>query len=860
MRAELGELEIELENVEEQFPGFKELNFCVNQDNCRYVYFIDKFFAKDAAKGVWQFDPMSQEKNFLIPAAGFATDKLNFQQILWANENYLILGTDLYSRDSDEDVHGFQVHFLEIKNGLLKCLSSISYDFNETTMVSVLSKKMMVLFGDPVKDSIVLWAIKNDGSTLSKINIKAEKESSDLCTLSSSGDFGKRSVSSIILSTLKFVEEQAVIATCNYPHKIIRWNIVNGQLHKSWEFLEKKMYAYRVSPFQQCTMSVHSDLIILLDQEENNTIIPVNIENGKLMDKIPIPPEIKCKVSILRRISEDRILLAGGGDSFSMGIYNIRTQECTHLFPLQIFTFGHPKKFIILSPTLFLSYDDDKILLWRAGENRSLSYHTNVFQSLEAPLPFIVSLKNGDFFVVNNSLTQLLAKKYSSRREISQVEQALTIRIKNFSDPIKINILERAYGAIVLARLVAQRKLVRDVAIRILSFILSGHETKEQLKNIGPYSGELFSCFQQVVSIQYIRIPAKKITLESMNDEAEKARKIRHPICETSQRKPSGKITSKSSKDFSIFCTQGDRDYQQDRAFHTEINCIEYAPETIGQALFNTGIDVGVEALTTNYMGGSTGTFCFVQENKLFLSQLGDSSAFLITFENENFNTQRLTSIHTALAEKERIEKAGGQICFKENDFRIGNLAVSRSFGDSQMYDDVRLPGFTFEPSISYSKFNPNAENYLLLCSDGVTDELDIETIALILFTHRTSSDLTEMNKLMHAWACLNGGDDNKTSILVKLNPSDKKGHLFGVCDGHRDSDTAIEVSEHFPEVFQKNLLKEPTNFSGVSIRISNRFNKLFNCREKILVPNDDNQIKPDFEKKVTESEKQLKI
>jgi len=326
------------------------------------------------------------------------------------------------------------------------------------------------------------------------------------------------------------------------------------------------------------------------------------------------------------------------------------------------------------------------------------------------------------------------------------------------------------------------------------------------------------------------RIPFTKITQESMKQAAEKARSAKdaYEIYEgPSELGDTYYWDNDNSLEHAYYLnrTIGARMHQEDVGFGITIEEEWVSNEVAGQALFNAGIEFGVSCLADkkNVKVGSTATACYVNKHSILTLQEGDSAAFLISIKNGRINAQRLTEIHSPNEEKNRIMAAGGKVIRG----KLGHLAISRSFGDAFMYekgpdDTVKSGGFTFEPSISLCEFDKEAENYLFLCTDGICAAMgmNIDKVMEILIQYRGDKDFFEKcSDAIHEKAS-KGGDDNRASLLVKLNPGAKKGALFGVADGHGGVEIADNFRDSFHEFFSHNLRKKPEHFPGLSLTV----------------------------------------
>ena len=102
---------------------------------------------------------------------------------------------------------------------------------------------------------------------------------------------------------------------------------------------------------------------------------------------------------------------------------------------------------------------------------------------------------------------------------------------------------------------------------------------------------------------------------------------------------------------------------------------------------------------------------------------LGDCR-LVILYKNNKFNTLTIDHKPDEVNEKIRISKMGGII--KKDDegtYRIGDLAVSRSFGDGD-----NAPYISQVPDIYYKKITPNTK-YIVMACDGLWDVINNEEL-----------------------------------------------------------------------------------------------------------------------------------
>ena len=111
------------------------------------------------------------------------------------------------------------------------------------------------------------------------------------------------------------------------------------------------------------------------------------------------------------------------------------------------------------------------------------------------------------------------------------------------------------------------------------------------------------------------------------------------------------------------------------------------------------------------------------KQHKLWVLNTGDSR--IIKCNNRNI-AEQLSQDHkpNEPSEKLRIEQLGGVVTKAYNDdYRIGNLAVSRSFGDLDC-----VPYVTHMPSIYNYSIN-NGDKFIIIGCDGVWDVLSNQDV-----------------------------------------------------------------------------------------------------------------------------------
>lgn len=116
-------------------------------------------------------------------------------------------------------------------------------------------------------------------------------------------------------------------------------------------------------------------------------------------------------------------------------------------------------------------------------------------------------------------------------------------------------------------------------------------------------------------------------------------------------------------------------------------------------------------------MNGSTAVVGIIVEDKLYMSNIGDSEACLVSDIDGDLQIQELTVAHKASDpdEKKRIEGLGGHVFFGRV---FGTLAVSRSFGDSKFKKPKTAQNFvSWEPALACYDITPNHTYvFVLIC------------------------------------------------------------------------------------------------------------------------------------------------
>jgi serine/threonine protein phosphatase PrpC len=158
---------------------------------------------------------------------------------------------------------------------------------------------------------------------------------------------------------------------------------------------------------------------------------------------------------------------------------------------------------------------------------------------------------------------------------------------------------------------------------------------------------------------------------------------------------------------------------------------------------------------------GTTMTVALVEQDRVIFGHVGDSRAYLIR-EGE---IEQLTDDHSLVAELVR----SGRLSPEEAESHPQRSVITRAVGTEA---DVDVDTFSIEPE---------AGDLFLICSDGLTDMVDDETIIRAVEKHRENLD--EAAKALVGAANRVGGEDNITVVF------------FEVTDGERLEDTAVTAA-----------------------------------------------------------------
>jgi len=179
-------------------------------------------------------------------------------------------------------------------------------------------------------------------------------------------------------------------------------------------------------------------------------------------------------------------------------------------------------------------------------------------------------------------------------------------------------------------------------------------------------------------------------------------------------------------------------------------------------------------------MGTTMTVALFHADGSISLGHVGDSRAYLL----RDANLEQLTDDHSLVAELVRR----GELSPEEAEVHPQRSVITRALGTDP---DVDVDTFTVQAAEG---------DVFLLCSDGLTTMVDVETITGLVARNR--SDLHAAARALIREANDRGGDDNITTVL------------FEVAEGDPDDETVEAVA--YPED-EDTLHPEPAAPTGVA-------------------------------------------
>jgi PPM family protein phosphatase len=158
---------------------------------------------------------------------------------------------------------------------------------------------------------------------------------------------------------------------------------------------------------------------------------------------------------------------------------------------------------------------------------------------------------------------------------------------------------------------------------------------------------------------------------------------------------------------------------------------------------------------------GSTVVALFNQHKNYQIAWVGDSRAYLWTASRNGGNLARLTVDHSYV----QMLFATGSISADEVESHPDKNIITQCLGMQEIT----------HVSVGITQGQWQKDQWILLCSDGLTDELNDKTIAKILTENHDS--VTAIDQLLHE-ALTHGGHDNITLQIIE-SPIQQQNTLF---------------------------------------------------------------------------------
>jgi serine/threonine protein phosphatase PrpC len=177
---------------------------------------------------------------------------------------------------------------------------------------------------------------------------------------------------------------------------------------------------------------------------------------------------------------------------------------------------------------------------------------------------------------------------------------------------------------------------------------------------------------------------------------------------------------------------------------------------------------------------GTTMTVALVEEDRVAIGHVGDSRAYLI----REGRLEQLTDDHSLVAELVR----SGKLTPEEAEIHPQRAVITRAVGT--------------EPDVDVDTFSVQGEpgDLFLICSDGLTDMVDEETILGAVEQNR--GDLTAAAKELVNAANRVGGEDNITVVFFELaavEPGEQTEDTVIASDGAAEHEDTLDESDGYP-------------------------------------------------------------
>ena len=173
--------------------------------------------------------------------------------------------------------------------------------------------------------------------------------------------------------------------------------------------------------------------------------------------------------------------------------------------------------------------------------------------------------------------------------------------------------------------------------------------------------------------------------------------------------------------------------------------------------------------LLKNTYGYSNGSTCLLNimykyNNEIHMNivNLGDSRLVIVY---SNWTSKQVTIDHKPddPNEKSRLVKMGGEV-YKDSEsvFRIGDLSLSRAFGDGD-----NAPYISQKPDIYLKKITPQTK-YIVMACDGLWDVIESDSLGKIINDLNANKPDNIAVELAN-WALTHGSTDNISIIVIEV-------------------------------------------------------------------------------------------
>lgn len=192
---------------------------------------------------------------------------------------------------------------------------------------------------------------------------------------------------------------------------------------------------------------------------------------------------------------------------------------------------------------------------------------------------------------------------------------------------------------------------------------------------------------------------------------------------------------------------------------HASRLCVESIVDAISSSEHNTPVTVFNEAVMSanqavykeaksnaEYEGmGTTVVACTLQDNTLYIANIGDSRLYIIKDE-----IKQITCDHSLVEEM----------------VKNGNITESEARIHPQKNIITRALGINEHVHADYFEISVDKSDIVLMCTDGLTNMIEDDDIEYIV---KHSSSLEKAVDALVAKANENGGNDNITVILAEI-------------------------------------------------------------------------------------------